>query len=97
MDRSEIIACIQEGRLLLYGQPKWTIGKNTCNTYEVFVEKYLCKDGSVASAQEMLATIEADPELTDLFSMWFTRAAMLSAAVSSSGFFFAAIIPFSDA
>lgn len=64
----------------LYGQPKWTFGKNTCNTYEVFAEQVHMPGGSVLPAQLFLELIEKDPDLTFLFSAWFIKAAISSAA-----------------
>lgn len=84
MTREEICRCIEEGRMELFGQPKWTVGKNTCNTYEVFVEKILLPDGGREPAQEVLAQIEADAELTERFSDWFMHAAMQSGVTLSN-------------
>lgn len=36
LTKQDIYRAIEEDRIQLYGQPKWTFGKNTCNTYEVF-------------------------------------------------------------
>ena len=44
MTSLELKGLIDSGRLLLYGQPKWTFGQDTCNTYEVMVEKILQDD-----------------------------------------------------
>ena len=63
----------------LYGQPKWTFGKNTCNTYEVFAEVVHMPGGSVIPAQLLLDTIERDEALTMVFSRWFIEAAINSA------------------
>lgn len=79
MTKQEILALIQENRLVLYGQPKWTVGKNTCNTYKVFVEKVLLADGTEQPAQDVVAQIEADSELTEAYSAWFLKAAIASA------------------
>ena len=35
---STLMSLVGQGAFELYGQPKWTFGKNTCNTYEVFAE-----------------------------------------------------------
>lgn len=45
MNHNMIGDLILNDALELYGQPKWTFGKNTCNTYEVFVEKVHMPDG----------------------------------------------------
>ena len=67
----------------LYGQPKWTFGKNTCNTYEVFAEKVHLPGGSVIPAELLLDLIERDEELTLAFSKWFLKAAVVSTAALS--------------
>ena len=64
----------------LYGQPKWTFGKNTCNTYEVFAEQVHLPGGSVIPAALLLELIERDAELTKIYSEWFMKAAIVSAA-----------------
>ena len=33
---NQLMELITQGAFELYGQPKWTFGKNTCNTYEAF-------------------------------------------------------------
>ncbi len=60
----------------LYGQPKWTFGKNTCNTYEVFAERLRLESGEVIPAWPIVELIEQDAELTSLFSDWFLHRAM---------------------
>ena len=62
------------------GQPTWTFGKNTCNTYEVCAEQVHMPGGSVLPAQLFLELIEKDPDLTLTFSAWFIKAAITSAA-----------------
>ena len=79
MTKQEVFDLIRENRLELYGQPKWTVGKNTCNTYKVFVEKVRLKDGTEQPAQDVIAQIEADSELTEEYSSWFIKAAIASA------------------
>ena len=68
----------------LYGQPKWTFGKNTCNTYEVFAELVHMPGGATIPAQLLLELIEKDEDLTLLFSVWFLDAAIESAAQLSA-------------
>lgn len=75
-----IAELIQANAFELYGQPKWTFGKNTCNTYEVFAEKVHMPGGSVIPAELLLALIERDEELTLIYSKWFLKAAIASAA-----------------
>lgn len=79
MTKAEIRELILENKLELFGQPKWSVGKNTCNTYEVFVEKILLPSGEEMPAREIIEQIEADAELTEIFSGWFLKAAIASA------------------
>lgn len=69
---------IRGDALELYGQPKWTFGKNTCNTYEVFVEKVHLSEDILIPAWPILELIERDEELTSLFSRWILKAAIAS-------------------
>ena len=75
----ELKGLIDSNRLALYGQPKWTFGQNTCNTYEVMVEKILQEDGTEIPAAGLLDEIEHDQELTCVFSEWFLRKSIQSA------------------
>lgn len=70
---------ILNGAFELYGQPKWTFGKNTCNTYEVFAEKLHLPDGDVIPAWPVLEIVEKSEALTQIFSRWFMEKAMRSA------------------
>ena len=79
MEKKMIRALIEENRLELYGQPKWTFGKNTCNTYELFAENVRLEDGKTVPAFPVLAQIESDEELTILFSKWHLETAMRTA------------------
>ena len=80
MTRKLISELILSNAFELYGQPKWTFGKNTCNTYEVFAEQVHMPGGSVLPAQLFLELIEKDPDLTLTFSAWIIKAANTSAA-----------------
>ena len=80
MTRKLISELILSNAFELFGQPKWTFGKNTCNTYEVFAEQVHMPGGSVLPAQLFLELIEKDPDLTLTFSAWFIKAAITSAA-----------------
>lgn len=51
----------------LFGQPKWTFGKQTCNTYEVLAERVRMEDGENIPAWPVLELIEWDEALTLLF------------------------------
>ena len=79
MNHNMIGDLILNDALELYGQPKWTFGKNTCNTYEVFVEKVHMPDGDVIPAWPVVELIERDEALTLLFSRWYLENAMRSA------------------
>ena len=80
MTRKLITELIHSNAFELYGQPKWTFGKNTCNTYEVFAEKAHLPGGSVIPAQLLLELIAKDEDLTLTFSKWFLKAAIVATA-----------------
>ena len=80
MTHNIIAELIEQNAFELYGQPKWTFGKNTCNTYEVFAEMVHLPGGAAIPAQLFLELIERDKELTMVFSEWFLKAAIISAA-----------------
>ena len=69
MEHSMISEMILHNDMLLQGQPKWTFGKNTCNTYEVFVSHFRCQDGSLLPSWPIMQIIEQDDALTQLFSI----------------------------
>ena len=79
MTRTIINDLIQSNAFELYGQPKWTFGKNTCNTYEVFSKVVHMPGGSVIPAQLILELIKRDEELTLIYSKWFLKAAIMNA------------------
>lgn len=79
MNHNTIRDMIMNDAFELYGQPKWTFGKNTCNTYEVFVEKLRLDNGDVVPAWPVMELIEHDEALTHFFSNWFLRAAIRTA------------------
>ena len=79
MEQGVIYNLIQNGAFSLYGQPKWTFGKNTCNTYEVFAEKVHMPGGDETFAWPIVDLIEKDRKLTEAYSDWFMEAAMRSA------------------
>lgn len=79
MTRRIIFELIQSNAFELFGQPKWTFGKNTCNTYEVFAEKVHMPGGSAIPAQLILELIERDEEMTLAYSKWFLKAAITNA------------------
>ena len=79
MNETKLRELIAAKHIRLYGQPKWTFGQNTCNTYEVFPETVM-QDGEWVSAAPLLAEIEADDKLSLLFSQWFIREAIVTGA-----------------
>lgn len=80
MNHNLIVDIVLQNAFELYGQPKWTFGKNTCNTYEVFAERVRLPNGDEMPAWPVLEIIERDEALTLLFSRWYLEAAMRSAA-----------------
>ena len=73
MERSAISEMIIQKEMVIYGRPKWTFGKNTCNTYELFVHQFRMPDGNLIPAWPILEIVEQDDALTMLFStalMW---------------------------
>lgn len=79
LERTQICSLIEQGAIELFGQPKWTFGKNTCNTYEVFAERVHLPGGDIIPARELLEVIVKDEALTEQYSQWFMPAAMQSA------------------
>ena len=69
MEQSTISDMILKNDMILYGQPKWTFGKNTCNTYEMFVSYFRKSDGTLLPSWPILEIIERDDALTMLFSI----------------------------
>ena len=78
--RAEIIDALTNDRFLMFGQPKWTLGKNTCNTYEVFIDLMIAEDKERVPAQAFIPAIEADEELTMQFGCWYLEKAFSSGA-----------------
>jgi len=78
--REQIKTALDDGRFRLFGQPKWTLGKNTCNTYEVMVDLMISEDQEYISGQDFMPIIEADPELSLQFGDWFLRTAFKDGA-----------------
>ena len=68
MEPSTISDMILKNAMVMYGQPKWTFGKNTCNTYEMFVHQFRRDDGVILPAWPILEVVERDEALTLLFS-----------------------------
>ena len=68
MEYTAISDMILNNAMVLQGQPKWTFGKNTCNTYEVFVSHFHGHDGKLLPSWPILQVVERDNALTQLFS-----------------------------
>ncbi len=69
MENSVISNMILQNAMVLQGQPKWTFGKNTCNTYEVFVSHFRNQAGNLLPSWPILQIVEKDEALTQLFSI----------------------------
>ena len=80
MTHQIITELIASNAFELYGQPKWTFGKNTCNTYEVFAEQVHLPGGATIPAWILLELIARDEDLTLIWSRWYLQAAIASAA-----------------
>ena len=68
MEQSVISNMILENAMVLQGQPKWTFGKNTCNTYEMVVSYFRNPEGNLLPSWPIIRIIEQDDALTQLFS-----------------------------
>ncbi|MBQ2951919.1 MAG: EAL domain-containing protein [Clostridia bacterium] len=84
MTHKIITELIASNAFELYGQPKWTFGKNTCNTYEVFAEQVHLSGEATIPAWILLELIARDEELTLIWSKWFLQAAIVSATELST-------------
>ena len=69
MEHSAISDMILRNDMVLQGQPKWTFGKNTCNTYEVFVSHFRNQEGNLLPSLPIIRIVEQDDALTQLFSI----------------------------
>ncbi|MEG0049548.1 MAG: EAL domain-containing protein [Clostridia bacterium] len=78
LDRKALKYMMNGEHLLLMGQPKWTYGKNTCNTYDLFVGQ-LKTDAGVGEASAIFEEIKRDPELRQRYYDWFLPTALLRA------------------
>jgi len=76
MNHHSIAEMILNNAIELHGQPKWTFGKNTCNTYAVYAEKIRIGEKETIPAWPILELIAGDQALTLLYSNWFLEAAM---------------------
>jgi EAL domain-containing protein (putative c-di-GMP-specific phosphodiesterase class I) len=71
LTREMIYDALDNNRFQLFGQPKWTFGQNTCDTYEVFADVLIGENGERYLPEEFLPIIELDPDLTVAFGSWF--------------------------
>lgn len=71
LTHEDLQTLIARGAFELYGQPKWTFGKNTCNTYEVMAEVIHLPDGKTVSSYDYIKQIVTNEQTTQLFSDWF--------------------------
>lgn len=76
MELGTISDMILQNTMVLNAQPKWTFGKNTCNTYEVFAAYFKAADGNLIPSWPILEIIEKDEALTMLFSISLLREAV---------------------
>ena len=80
VSKEQIIDALNNDRFKLFGQPKWTFGRNTCNTYEVFVDLMLSENQESIQPEAFIPVIEADEELTKKFGSWFLEHAFTDGA-----------------
>ena len=69
MEHGTISDMILQNAMVLQGQPKWTFGKNTCNTYEVFVSHFRNQEGNLLPSWPIIRIVEQNDALTQLFSI----------------------------
>ena len=73
LTQDELRALIQQGAFELYGQPKWTFGKNTCNTYEVFAEVLHHPNGETLPGYNYIQKASSDTKTCRVFLGWFVK------------------------
>ncbi len=80
-------ALIEDGAFELYGQPKWTFGKNTCNTYEVFAEVLHLPGGESVPGYGYVRQTASDRQTGRIFSDWFLKntLAMMRRLIDETG------------
>lgn len=78
--KQQIQEALASDRFQLFGQPKWTFGQNTCNTYEVFVDLLISQNQERIMAPAFIPVIEADERLTMQFGTWFLEKAFSDCA-----------------
>lgn len=80
ISKEQIYDALKNDRFRLFGQPKWTFGKNTCNTYEVLVDLMVSENRENLRAPDFMPVIEADADLTLAFGDWFLERAFRDCA-----------------
>ena len=80
MEEKAITDLILRDAMVFSGQPKWTFGKNTCNTYEMRVARFRSSDGGQVAAWPILEVVERDRALSQIFSVVHLRAAVAKTA-----------------
>ncbi|MBQ9198514.1 MAG: EAL domain-containing protein [Clostridia bacterium] len=60
---------LEKNAMVFQAQPKWTFGKNTCNTYEVFVSHFHNEEGQLLPSWPILQIVEQEDALSQLFSI----------------------------
>jgi EAL domain-containing protein (putative c-di-GMP-specific phosphodiesterase class I) len=75
LTQEQLRALIAEGAFELYGQPKWTFGKNTCNTYEVFAEVLHLPSGETVPGYGYVRQTMSDRHTSKVFADWFMESA----------------------
>lgn len=82
-----LMSLVSQGAFELYGQPKWTFGKNTCNTYEVFAEVLHLPDGQALRGYDYIGQIAANRDMVRMFSNWFLEEslAMMRRLIDKAG------------
>lgn len=78
--RQQILDALDQDRFQLFGQPKWTFGRNTCQTYEVFVDLLISEEEERILPDAFMPVIEADEQLTMRFGSWFLEHAFADCA-----------------
>ena len=71
MNTNDIGELILNDAFELGFQPKWTFGKNTCNTFEAYPEEVRLPGGQVIPSLHLLETIAQNEKLSIMFSDWF--------------------------
>lgn len=76
LSQERLRALVEDGAFELYGQPKWTFGKNTCNTYEVFAEVLHLPGGEAEPGYGYVRKTAEDRQTSKVFCNWFMKSAL---------------------